>query len=144
MSIYCTLWQLRLPVWVPCAPAEKEADEYDTLGEFNSDDPGRPVRERWVEVWAQGVPGHIGHPDVYPEGDPYGDFLPPPVEDQDSLRAVCIIDEDHNEKEGQRYVTPLLVLTGDEYTALSFGDFLGRIEQALEARYRQKLPAPVW
>src|SRR6266508_5435824 len=100
MSIYATLWELKMPtdgVWA--------MDEKD-----------------WVEVYAQAVPAHIGHPSDYPDGDPYGDFLPPPVrldETEEPLgppyRAVVIcgpLTTKGSARSHQEYVNPLLVLTG--------------------------------
>ena len=76
MSIYSTRWRL----WFP---------------RFGDDHTGC----EWVEVRAQGVPGHIGTPTPghgYEAGDPYGDFLPPPIvfapDDQGHrLRAVVFV-----------------------------------------------------
>ena len=130
MSIYATLWEMKLRIWVRCAPDEAEA------WEWRGDGPELPFKERWVEAYAQAVPGHIGHPRYY-DSDPYADFLPPPVADEDQHRAVLILDEDHDHKEGQRYVSPLLVLTGAEYAASTFGGLLERIQDALEERYSQ-------
>lgn len=68
MSIYATLWKLKFP---------KEGDEY-----LGCD---------WIEVTAQGVPPHIGTPTPgqgYEDGDPYADFLPPPVE-TDADTSTC-------------------------------------------------------
>src|SRR5206468_8344166 len=64
----------------------------------------------WVEVVAQGVPGHIGTPSPghgYESGDPFADFLPPPIvlapDDQaERLRAVVFV-RDGTPKDGQRY-----------------------------------------
>jgi len=99
MSIYATLWRLQFP-------------------RFGDDHVGCD----WVEVLAQGVPGHIGTPSPghgYEAGDPYAEFLPPPIvlapDDRgDRLRAVVIV-RGGTPKDGQRYTDPLLVLTGEEY-----------------------------
>jgi len=45
MSIYATLWEIKIP----------RRHAFD---------------EEWVEVYAQAVPAHIGHPSDYPAGDP--------------------------------------------------------------------------
>jgi hypothetical protein len=136
MSIYATYWQMRLPVYVPCPISEAEA------WQLTAEAGDRPVKERWIEVYAQAVPAHIGHPSEYPEGDPYAHFLPPVVEydpdDWDTVwipRAVVIVDEDHREKDGQRYVDPLMMLKGPEYEAMTFSDLLARIQSALERRF---------
>ncbi len=112
MSIYATLWEIRLP----------KAHAFD---------------EEWIEVYAQAVPAHIGHPSHYPEGDPYADFLPPVVECDPKTgrgpyhRAVVILAEGRDEKVGQRYTDPLLVMTGEEYHRAAFQDLLDAIERAL-------------
>jgi len=123
MSIYATLWNIKLPIDKPSARA----------GAWE---------ESWVEVFAQAVPGHIGHPSHYPEGDPYADFLPPvsadydPYADTGTNRAVVLVQSGRDRKEGQRYVDPLLVLTGADYDSISFQVLLERIEQALEQKGR--------
>jgi len=97
MSIYSTLWEIQVP----------RHHYFD---------------EEWVEVYAQAVPPHIGHPSQYPEGDPYRDFLPPVVENYDPEtgnapfdRAVVIVQRGRDKKDIQRYVDPLIVMTGEEY-----------------------------
>jgi hypothetical protein len=115
MSIYATLWRLQFP-------------------RFGDDHSGC----EWVEIWAQGVPGHIGTPSPghgYEAGDPYADFLPPSIvlasDDRgDKLRAVVIVHAG-TAKDGQRYVDPLLVLTGEEYERSTFDELLTRICGAL-------------
>lgn len=115
MSIYASLWRLQFP----------------RLGDDH-------VGCEWVEVLAQGVPGHIGTPSPgygYEAGDPYADFLPPPIvlasDDQgDKLRAVVIV-RGGTPKDGQRYRDPLLVLTGDEYERSTFEELHTRICAAL-------------
>jgi hypothetical protein len=112
MSIYATLWEIKV----------RRSHAFD---------------EKWVRVYAQAVPAHIGHQSVYPDGDPYADFLPPVVEcdpktgDGPFYRAVVILREGKDEKVGQRYTTPLLVLTGQEYARVPFPDLMERIENAL-------------
>lgn len=151
MSIYCTGYSLRLPVDVVCAPEEKTATAY-AHGEALSG-PGTPVKERWIEVYFQHVPNHINEENGY-----VWDWLPAfvhqdgcerrvhPLTRQDSGtypytdcecgdRCVFVLDEDHEEKDGQRYLEPLLVLTGAEYQAANFGDLMCRISTALEARF---------
>jgi hypothetical protein len=115
MSIYATLWTLQFP-------------------RFGDDHTGC----EWVEVWAQGVPGRIGTPSPgygYEAGDPYSDFLPPPIvlapDDQGhKLRAVVIV-RAGTPKKVQRYVDPLLVLTGEEYERSTFDELYTRICEAL-------------
>ena len=115
MSIYATLWRLQFP---------RFGDEHTGC--------------EWVEVWAQGVPGHIGTPTPghgYETGDPYGDFLPPPIvlelDDHGCrLRAVVFI-RAGTPKDIQRFVDPLLVLTGEEYERSSFAELHRRLCDAL-------------
>lgn len=112
MSIYATLWEIKLP----------KAHRFD---------------DEWVCVYAQAVPAHIGHPSHYADGDPYGDFLPPVVECDPKTgigpfhRAVVILVEGRDEKVGQRYTEPLLVLTGEEYARVPFEQLLEAIENAM-------------
>jgi hypothetical protein len=76
MSIYTTLWQLRFP---------RTGDACEGC--------------EWVDVFAQGVPAHIGTPTPgygYEAGDPYDAFLPPPLRigvdgSEDGLRAVVFV-----------------------------------------------------
>src|ERR1022692_5336904 len=102
MSIYATLWSLKFP-------------------KFGDDHIGCD----WIRVTAQGVPPHIGSPTPgmgYEDGDPFADFLPPPVttnEDGDAahMRAVVIITEETRKgtpQNGQEYINPLLTITGEE------------------------------
>lgn len=97
----------------------------------------------YVEVCAQAVPAHIGHLSAYPNGDPYGSFLPPPCAAQDPdecgiHRAVVFVAEGITKKgtarSHQEYENPLLVLTGEEYAAIRFEDLFERIGAALRER----------
>jgi hypothetical protein len=108
MSIYATLWSLQFP---------RYGDEY--------------VGCEWIRVRAQGVPAHIGTPTRgfgYEQGDPYGEFLPPPVEvnadgDSEIMRAVVIVTEETRKgtaRSPQEYVNPLLVLSGRDYESILF------------------------
>src|SRR5437870_5595757 len=113
MSIYATLWEIQVP----------RRHFFDT---------------EWVKIFAQAVPAHIGHPSEYPDGDPFADFLPPIVSDYDREtgeapyhRAVVIMQEGRMRKEGQRYVDPLMTLTGEEYSRISFQELLDRIHKAV-------------
>lgn len=127
MSIYATLWKLKFP----------------QLGDDH-------VGCEWVDVIAQGVPAHIGSPTPghgYEAGDPYADFLPPavpvpPDDEGGALRAVVIVRGD-SRKEGQRYVDPLVILTGEEYEVLSFGELHQRICDALRGS-RPRLLMQAW
>jgi hypothetical protein len=113
MSIYATLWEIKVP----------RRHDFD---------------DEWVEVFAQAVPAHIGHPSHYPEGDLYGSFLPPPVPDYNPEtgeapfhRAVVIVQEGRDAKDVQRYIDPLLVMTGEEYARIPFQELLDRIHRAM-------------
>lgn len=119
MSIYATLWTLQFP---------KEGDEHPDC--------------EWIRVRAQAVPAHIGSPTPgmgCESGDPYAAFLPPAVEtdaggDAPFHRAVVIVTEysfKGTERNGQEYVSPLLVLTGEEYVCLTFEELHRRICDAL-------------
>jgi hypothetical protein len=119
MSIYATLWWLKFP---------RYGDEY--------------IGCEWIRVSAQGVPAHNGTPTKgfgYDDGDPYGEFLPPPVPvnaegDSEFMRAVVIVTERTEKgtaRSPQEYVSPLLVLTGREYASISFVALHTRICDAL-------------
>lgn len=119
MSIYATLWTLKFP---------RHGDE--------------TIDCEWTEVTAQGVPAHIGSPAAglgYEEGDPYASFLPPALvvaadDDGTTLRAVVFITEETaqgTEQSQQEYVKPLLVLSGEEYAAITFSDLHERLRDAL-------------
>lgn len=115
MSIYATLWILKFP------------------GHGYTSSSGE-----WETVLGQGVLGHIGTPSAgydYESGDPYASFLPPAIpmsddEDDLGLRAVVIIRQ-QTEKIGQEYVEPLVVLSGDDYRAMTFEMLHERICDAL-------------
>lgn len=131
MSIYATLWKLRFP---------KEGDYL-----YGCD---------WIEVTAQAVPPHIGSPTPgcgYEEGDPFAEFLPPPVKtDAEGFapvnRAVVFVTE-HSIKgtarNPQEYVSPLLLLTGREYAQMTFEELHGRICAALRGN-RSRVIAEVF
>jgi len=115
MSIYATLWSLKFP---------RYGDNY--------------VGCEWIGVTAQGVPSHIGTPTAgfgYEDGDPYAEFLPPPVEvnaegESKFMRAVVIITEETEKgtaRSHQEYVNPLLVLSGPDYASISFVELHERI-----------------
>jgi hypothetical protein len=113
MSIYCTLWEIKIP----------RRHCFD---------------DQWVTVFAQAVPAHIGHPSEYPDGDLYASFLPPVVQEYDPVtgeapfdRAVVIVQEGRDKKEGQRYTDPLIVMTGEEYARTPFDELLNRIHKAI-------------
>lgn len=127
MSIYATLWRLKFP-------------------RYGDDHTGC----EWIDVIAQGVPAHIGSPTAglgYDSGDPYSEFLPPAIEvsaedEGHQLRAVVFVIAG-TEKVGQRYVDPLLVLSGEKYAAISFADLHERICSALRGG-RPRFVAETW
>ena len=108
MSIYTTVWALRFP----------------HLGEFHS-------TCEWVTVLAQAVPAHVGADGP----DPYESFLPPILESiADDLRAVVFVaegTEKGTDRSAQEYVAPLLVLSGKEYTSMSFSLLHAKLCDAL-------------
>jgi hypothetical protein len=113
MSIYATLWEMRI----------RKGHGFD---------------DEWVEVYAQAVPPHIGQPSDYPKGDPYADFLPPVIANYDpetdtpkTYRAVVIVQQGRDKKDIQRYVDPLIVMTGEEYLRTPFHELMDRIEKAV-------------
>jgi hypothetical protein len=118
---------------------------YATLWSIQVQDPAAPFTDpRWVTVTAQAVPPHIGSPAPgcgYGGGDPYADFLPPPIETDetgsaDYNRAVVFVTDETKkgtERSGQEYVNPLLVLTGEEYAKISFEELLHRLEEAIRS-----------
>lgn len=118
MSIYTTLWTLKFPA---------HGDAHSGC--------------EWETVMGQGVLGHIGTPTEghgYESGDPYASFLPPAIpmpddEDDLGLRAIVIVRQ-RTEKIGQEYIGPLLVLSGDEYRAMTFEVLHRRICDALRGR----------
>src|SRR5919197_6045390 len=122
MSIYATLWWLKFP---------RYGDDY--------------IGCEWIGVTAQGVPAHIGTPTRgfgYEQGDPYDEFLPPPIVvnadgDSDFMRAVVIVTEETQKgtsRSPQEYAHPLLVLSGQEYALISFVELHTRICDALRGR----------
>lgn len=111
MSIYVTIWSIKLEApWIP--------NEY-------------------VTVWAQGVPAHIGQPDQGYETDPHEDYLPPIIANYDPnrehpYRAVVFVQEGRDKKDYQKYVDPILTITGAEYEAVSFPSLLASLYQGLK------------
>lgn len=131
MSIYATLWSLKFP---------RYGDPY--------------VGCEWIEVTAQGVPAHIGTPTPrfgYEDGDPYADFLPPPVPvngegDSEFMRAVVFVTDEAEKgtkRSQQEYVNPLLVLSGRAYASIPFVQLHERICDALRGK-RPRVVAQSW
>ena len=112
MSIYASLWEIKV----------------------NRDDSW--IEGEWVRVFAAGVPAHIGQPSEGYETDDYN-FLPPIVTPYDPdgdnpLRAVVIVQEGYQRKEGQQYVDALFTLTGTEYNQMSFQELLAKIHEKIK------------
>jgi len=121
MSIYATLWSIQVQ---------------DPASSFT--DP------RWVEITAQAVPAHIGSPSPgcgYEQGDPYAEFLPPPVEtnedgDAEFHRAVVFIERGTRKgsrRSPQEYVDPVFVLTGREYATMTFEELHQRLQESIRS-----------
>ncbi len=108
MSIYSTLWVLKFP---------RLGDAYTGC--------------EWVTLMAQGVPDHIGESGP----DAYALFLPPRVHSiADGLRAVVFVIEGTakgTQRSSQEYSTPLLVLSGAEYSSIPFSVLYERLCVAL-------------
>jgi hypothetical protein len=98
----------------------------------------------WVEVFATSVPSHIGYSDPtdpdgdqYPDGDPYGDFLPPPCteeeyEEGEIPRAIVFVRADKRKKEGQQYVDAIATIPGRDYEKMTFVEVMQLIYEGLE------------
>ena len=119
MSIYATLWHLQFP---------RHGDAYAGC--------------EWVDVFAQGVPAHVGTPTPgygYESDDPYESFLPAPLRieggaSEDDCRAVVFVSSTTRKgtaRSGQEYESPLLVLTGAEYASTPFQVLHDRLCAAL-------------
>jgi hypothetical protein len=101
----------------------------------------------------QGVPTHVGTSSPGPESeeeDPYSAFLPPagtgPTDDDgQTMRAVVFVTEatpKGTARSPQEYVRPLLVLCGQEYATIAFGELHRMICDALRGD-RPRLVAEV-
>lgn len=89
---------------------------------------------RNAEIWFQAVPGHIGNP-RYDDAEArayYDGFLPPRPDSDDDIRAMVIFDDRWGDKDGQRYVCPLLVLSGAEWAAMPLAELWPKLEQPIE------------
>jgi hypothetical protein len=113
MSIYATGWMIKVP--------RKWHGESE-----------------WVGIIQQVVLGHIGQPSEGYETDPYSDFLPKITQnydvnsDSNPHRAVVLIQENHEEKDGQRYIDPIAVLSWEDYKNLTFQEVLNLIHDNLK------------
>jgi hypothetical protein len=116
MSIYATLWTIKIET------------EFD----------------KWHEVYAQAVPGWINYigkewewlpPELYPSNTPSS--VMENSENFIRFRAVYICDDlttKGTERNGQEYVNPLLVLTGEEYEKILWKDLLDKINEKIQTR----------
>ena len=114
MSIYATLWELKFPLY----------------GQSHTDC-------EWETVVAQGVPDHVGE-----EGDAdYLSFLPRREESiENGLRAVVFIrklDRKGTERSTQEYANPLFMMSGKEYSSVSFASLHDRLTEALLGNRRR-------
>jgi len=119
MSIYSTLWDIKIPVYLPekpCARIPKDGIVKELC------------HEEWFEVFAQAVPGHIKD---------YSEWLPPAIDDDDQIRCVVFV-ELGTKKVGQRYIKPLKVITGNEYSILRMDSIIEMLEYVLEKRHWPK------
>ena len=147
MSIYATVCAFRLPVWLDADEAARHGlvdPATPPARAFAPGEPpgaGRPVREAWVRVWAQAVPPHIDA-----AGPGWDEWLPPPVpeyvagvhrDDRGVPRAVFFVLDGTlkaTARNGQEYVDPLLVLTGEDYVARPWGRLMEALERLLTRR----------
>jgi hypothetical protein len=75
----------------------------------------------------------------YEDGDPYASFLPPALQtnaegEAPFDRAVVFVTEysiKGTPRSGQEYASPLLVLTGEEYSRISFAELHQKLCDAL-------------
>jgi hypothetical protein len=107
MSICATQWSLKFP-------------------RFGDDHTGCA----WDLILAQGVPDHVGAAAARGDADLYSEFLPAIEFAAAGLRAMVVI-RAGAPKAGQRYIDPLLVLSGREYEAISFKALHARVCDAL-------------
>jgi hypothetical protein len=120
MSIYATGWTMMLPL-----------------------ERNHPLdATKWVEVCAQFVPNHIGKKSAGYDEDPYSDFLPPivPEEDEETPRAIVVVQVGREQKDCQRYVDPVLFLSGKDYLSLPFQEFVNRLCEGLKDVDSVELP----
>lgn len=87
------------------------------------------------EICFQGVPGHITY-----TGEKW-DWLPPPLPQADTqgddwrLRAVVVISGETHKgtpRNGQEYLHPLFILTGEEYERITWREMMERIGKAIQ------------
>jgi hypothetical protein len=129
MSIYATGWQIKLEMHPPFSVAVGKDEIYNPY---------------WAEVYVQYVPGHIGHPEGDYETDPYADYLPPVSDDPDKIRAAVIVLQGFHQKDRQRYVTPVMVLSREEYDSKTWDVMLGEIYHRIQDMLKEKLHNHPW
>lgn len=110
MSIYATLWNIKLPV------------------EVNGEDV-------WHEVYAQGVPSHIDDEvDWLPAPIKDSDRL------RCVVFVEAGEPKGGAGYHGQQYHNPLLILTGFQYTHISHSDLFEKLTEGLEQKHWQYVP----
>lgn len=119
MSIYCTLWHIKIPVLLPDKPCTRMPHRGVVK---------EPCREHWFEVYAQAIPGHIKTD--YP-------WLPFPVVDDEETRCVEFV-EPESEKQGQEYIDSLAAMSGEDYKKMTMQETVDMLEDLLEARHWPK------
>jgi hypothetical protein len=129
MSIYATGWQIKLEMNPPFSVAIGKDEIYNPY---------------WAEVYVQYVPGHIGHPEGDYETDPYTDYLPPVSDDPDQMRAAVIVLDGFHQKDCQRYITPVMVLSRQEYESKTWDVMLSEIYHKVQDMLKEKLHNHPW
>jgi hypothetical protein len=101
----------------------------------DSEEPRHPLRLPFITsllVFGQGVPAHCGPDETCT--DPYADFLPDYASSVERGTRAMVIVREGTAKEGQRYIEPLLVLSGKEYFAAPFDALQERVCDALRGK----------
>jgi hypothetical protein len=129
MSIYATGWQIKLEMHPPFSVAVGKDEIYNPY---------------WAEVYVQYVPGHIGHAEGDYETDPYADYLPPVSDDPDQIRAAVIVLDGFHQKDCQRYITPVMVLSRQEYESKTWDVMLSEIYHKVQDMLKEKLHNHPW
>lgn len=105
--------------------------------------------DEYVQIYAQAVSTHIGHPSHYPDGDLYADFLPPvvgadqPKPPDEPFRAVFICGPKTTvgtARSPQEYVDPLVAMTGEEYATIGWVELWERIAEGLRRQLDEYHP----
>lgn len=120
MSIYSTIGSL----YFATGRRRKRCDHKQDLHAGD-----RAWDNEFAEVYFQGVPGHIGHPEEGYATDPYT-WLPPVRKDAEKFRAVVVCGP-YTYKKGQQYFNALETISGEDWETISFGELWGLIETKL-------------